>query len=104
VPAEALARLRHIGLALTLLSNTTTVPHSSGAGDVNVVDLMTLIRQEDHPHGMGEIHFAELFTESANVIFAFHGFCSAVHHVIDGVPVPRCDFIQSRHLNAAAIG
>ena len=53
---------------------------------VNVVDLMTLIRPEDHPHGMGEIQFAELFTESVNVIFAFHGFPGAIHQVVHGRP------------------
>ena len=53
---------------------------------VNVVDLMTLIRPEDHPHGMGEMQFAELFTESVNVIFAFHGFPGAIHQVIHGRP------------------
>jgi xylulose-5-phosphate/fructose-6-phosphate phosphoketolase len=53
---------------------------------VNVVDLMTLIRPEDHPHGMGEMQFAELFTESVEVIFAFHGFPGAVHQVIHGRP------------------
>jgi xylulose-5-phosphate/fructose-6-phosphate phosphoketolase len=53
---------------------------------VNVVDLMTLIRPADHPHGMGEIQFAELFTESVNVIFAFHGFPGAIHQVMHGRP------------------
>jgi xylulose-5-phosphate/fructose-6-phosphate phosphoketolase len=53
---------------------------------VNVVDLMTLIRPEDHPHGMGEVQFAELFTESVDVIFAFHGFPGAVHQVLHGRP------------------
>jgi xylulose-5-phosphate/fructose-6-phosphate phosphoketolase len=53
---------------------------------VNVVDLMTLIRPEDHPHGMGHMQFAELFTESIDVIFAFHGFPGAVHQVIHGRP------------------
>ena len=53
---------------------------------VNVVDLMTLIRPEDHPHGMGELQFAELFTESVDVIFAFHGFPGAIHQVIHGRP------------------
>ena len=53
---------------------------------VNVVDLMTLIRPEDHPHGMGEMQFAELFTESVDVIFAFHGFPGAIHQVIHGRP------------------
>jgi xylulose-5-phosphate/fructose-6-phosphate phosphoketolase len=53
---------------------------------VNVVDLMTLIRPKDHPHGMGEMQFAELFTESVDVIFAFHGFPGAIHQVLHGRP------------------
>jgi xylulose-5-phosphate/fructose-6-phosphate phosphoketolase len=53
---------------------------------VNVVDLMTLIRPKDHPHGMGEMQFAELFTESVAVIFAFHGFPGAIHQVLHGRP------------------
>ena len=53
---------------------------------VNVVDLMGLIRPKDHPHGMGEVRFAELFTDSVDVIFAFHGFHGAVHQVVHGRP------------------
>jgi xylulose-5-phosphate/fructose-6-phosphate phosphoketolase len=53
---------------------------------VNVVDLMTLIRPQAHPHGMGVVQFAELFTESVDVIFAFHGFPGAIHQVIHGRP------------------
>jgi xylulose-5-phosphate/fructose-6-phosphate phosphoketolase len=53
---------------------------------VNVVDLMRLIRPSDHPHGMGEMQFAELFTESVHVIFAFHGFPGAIHQVLHGRP------------------
>jgi xylulose-5-phosphate/fructose-6-phosphate phosphoketolase len=53
---------------------------------VNVVDLMGLIRPKDHPHGMGEVRFAELFTDSVDVIFAFHGFPGAVHQVVHGRP------------------
>jgi xylulose-5-phosphate/fructose-6-phosphate phosphoketolase len=53
---------------------------------VNVVDLMGLIRPKDHPHGMSEIQFAELFTPSVDVIFAFHGFPGAIHQVVHGRP------------------
>jgi xylulose-5-phosphate/fructose-6-phosphate phosphoketolase len=53
---------------------------------VNVVDLMALIRPKDHPHGMNEVQFSELFTDSVNVIFAFHGFPGAVHQLIHGRP------------------
>ena len=40
---------------------------------------MGLIRPKDHPHGMSEVKFAELFTGSVDVIFAFHGFPGAIH-------------------------
>jgi xylulose-5-phosphate/fructose-6-phosphate phosphoketolase len=53
---------------------------------VNVVDLMGLIRPKDHPHGMSEVKFAELFTGSVDVIFAFHGFPGAIHQVVHGRP------------------
>jgi xylulose-5-phosphate/fructose-6-phosphate phosphoketolase len=53
---------------------------------VNVVDLMRLIRPKDHPHGMNNMQFAELFTESVDVIFAFHGFPGAIHQVVHGRP------------------
>ena len=41
---------------------------------VNVVDLMGLIRPRDHPHGMSDTLFRELFTDAVDVVFAFHGF------------------------------
>jgi xylulose-5-phosphate/fructose-6-phosphate phosphoketolase len=51
---------------------------------VNVVDLMTLVRPKDHPHGMGETMFTELFTDDVDVIFAFHGFPGAIHQLVHG--------------------
>jgi xylulose-5-phosphate/fructose-6-phosphate phosphoketolase len=53
---------------------------------VNVVDLMSLPRRRDHPHGMSETGFAELFTESVDVVFAFHGYPGAVHQLVHGRP------------------
>lgn len=53
---------------------------------VNVVDLMTLHRRRDHPHGMDELYFRELFTDSVDVIFAFHGFPGSIHHLVHGRP------------------
>ncbi len=53
---------------------------------VNVVDLMSLIRPKDHPHGMSDILFRELFTDSVDVVFAFHGFPGAVHQIVHGRP------------------
>jgi xylulose-5-phosphate/fructose-6-phosphate phosphoketolase len=55
---------------------------------VNVVDLMTLFPADRHPHGMDEGSFVELFTASTDVVFAFHGYPSAVHHLIHGRPLP----------------
>jgi xylulose-5-phosphate/fructose-6-phosphate phosphoketolase len=53
---------------------------------VNVVDLMGLIRPRDHPHGMSDTLFRELFTDAVDVVFAFHGFPGAVHQVLHGRP------------------
>jgi xylulose-5-phosphate/fructose-6-phosphate phosphoketolase len=55
---------------------------------VNVVDLMTLHPPADHPHGMNEVAFRELFTESCHVIFAFHGYPGGVHGLVHGRPAP----------------
>lgn len=53
---------------------------------VNVVDLMTLVRPKDHPHGMDETFFAELFTNTKDVVFAFHGYPGAIHQLVHGRP------------------
>jgi xylulose-5-phosphate/fructose-6-phosphate phosphoketolase len=53
---------------------------------VNVVDLMTLPRQKDHPHGMTETFFKELFTDHVDVVFAFHGYPGAIHQLVHGRP------------------
>jgi xylulose-5-phosphate/fructose-6-phosphate phosphoketolase len=54
---------------------------------VNVVDLMTLPRPKDHPHGMTETFFKELFTDHVDVVFAFHGYPGAIHQLVHGRPV-----------------
>ncbi|HTJ34350.1 MAG TPA: phosphoketolase family protein [Dactylosporangium sp.] len=53
---------------------------------VNVVDLMTLPRRKDHPHGMSETLFTELFTDTVDVVFAFHGYPGAIHQLVHGRP------------------
>ena len=53
---------------------------------VNVVDLMSLIRPRDHPHGMSDTLFRELFTDAVDVVFAFHGFPGAIHQLVHGRP------------------
>jgi xylulose-5-phosphate/fructose-6-phosphate phosphoketolase len=53
---------------------------------VNVVDLMGLVRPSDHPHGMDPTFFSELFTDTTDVVFSFHGFPGAVHQLLHGRP------------------
>ena len=53
---------------------------------VNVVDLMTLFPPTEHPHGMTNERFVELFTEAKPVVFAFHGYQRAVHQLLHGRP------------------
>jgi xylulose-5-phosphate/fructose-6-phosphate phosphoketolase len=53
---------------------------------VNVVDLMSLPRHRDHPHGMSDTAFRELFTDEVDVVFAFHGYPGAVHQLVHGRP------------------
>lgn len=53
---------------------------------VNVVDLMTLRRPKDHPHGMSDTYFRELFTDSVDVVFAFHGYPGGIHQLVHGRP------------------
>jgi len=46
---------------------------------VNVVDLMVLQPRSEHPHGLEDKDFDELFTADRPVIFAFHGYPSMIH-------------------------
>src|SRR6202161_196442 len=46
---------------------------------VNVMDLMVLQPQSEHPHGLDDQDFDELFTTDKPVIFAFHGYPAMVH-------------------------
>lgn len=51
---------------------------------VNVMDLMVLLPQNDHPHGLAEEKFIELFTRDTDVVFAFHGYPRAIHQLVHG--------------------
>jgi xylulose-5-phosphate/fructose-6-phosphate phosphoketolase len=46
---------------------------------VNVVDLMVLQPQIEHPHGLEDRDFDALFTTDKPVIFAFHGYPAMIH-------------------------
>jgi len=46
---------------------------------VNIVDLMVLQPQGEHPHGLTDVDFDALFTADKPVIFAFHGYPAMIH-------------------------
>ena len=48
---------------------------------VNVVDLMKLQPQREHPHGLDDDAFDALFTRSKPVIFAFHAYPWLIHRL-----------------------
>jgi xylulose-5-phosphate/fructose-6-phosphate phosphoketolase len=48
---------------------------------VNVVDLLALQSQDQHPHGLSEEAFDRLFTADRPVIFAYHGYPSLIHRL-----------------------
>jgi xylulose-5-phosphate/fructose-6-phosphate phosphoketolase len=48
---------------------------------VNVVDLMTLQPQSEHPHGLPDEEFDLIFTKDKPVIFAFHGYPWLIHRL-----------------------
>ncbi|MEN3210629.1 phosphoketolase family protein [Methylorubrum populi] len=48
---------------------------------VNVVDLMTLQSNRDHPHGLSDAEFDSLFTRDKPVIFAYHGYPYLIHRL-----------------------
>jgi xylulose-5-phosphate/fructose-6-phosphate phosphoketolase len=48
---------------------------------VNVVDLMRLHSQNEHPHGLSDTDFDELLTTDKPVIFAFHGYPWLIHRL-----------------------
>jgi xylulose-5-phosphate/fructose-6-phosphate phosphoketolase len=49
---------------------------------VNVVDLMVLQPQSEHPHGLEDRDFDALFTADKPVIFAFHGYPAMIHKLV----------------------
>jgi len=48
---------------------------------VNVVDLMKLQPESEHPHGMTSTEFDSVFTTDRPVIFAFHGYPWLIHRL-----------------------
>ena len=48
---------------------------------INVVDLMTLQPQSEHPHGLADRDFDVLFPVDTPVIFAYHGYPWLIHRL-----------------------
>jgi xylulose-5-phosphate/fructose-6-phosphate phosphoketolase len=62
---------------------------------INVVDLMTLSPPEEHPHGLPERHFTDMFTTDKPIIFAYHGYPWLIH---------RLTYRRANHANIHARG
>ena len=48
---------------------------------INVVDLMKLQPETEHPHGLNDHDFDALFTKDKPIVFAFHGYPWLVHRM-----------------------
>jgi xylulose-5-phosphate/fructose-6-phosphate phosphoketolase len=48
---------------------------------INVVNLMKLQPQSEHPHGLNDKEFDVLFTTNKPIIFAFHGYPLLIHRL-----------------------
>jgi xylulose-5-phosphate/fructose-6-phosphate phosphoketolase len=48
---------------------------------VNVVDLMRLEQDSEHPHGLSDRDFDTLFTADRPVVFAYHGYPWLIHRL-----------------------
>jgi xylulose-5-phosphate/fructose-6-phosphate phosphoketolase len=62
---------------------------------VNVVDLMRLQTEDEHPHGMTHREFDALFTTDRPIIFAYHGYPWLIH---------RLTYRRTNHQNIHARG
>ena len=48
---------------------------------INVVDLMKLQPESEHPHGISDSEFNTLFTDDKPIVFAFHGYPWLIHRL-----------------------
>ena len=48
---------------------------------VNIVDLMKLQSNEEHPHGLTNDDYNAIFTKNKPIIFAFHGYPNLIHQL-----------------------
>jgi xylulose-5-phosphate/fructose-6-phosphate phosphoketolase len=57
---------------------------------INVVDLMKLQPETEHPHGLSDTDFDTLFTKNKPIVFAFHGYPWLIH---------RLTYRRTNHVN-----
>jgi xylulose-5-phosphate/fructose-6-phosphate phosphoketolase len=57
---------------------------------VNVVDLMRLQPESEHPHGLSDAEFDSLFTRAKPIVFAYHGYPWLIH---------RLTYRRANHVN-----
>ena len=48
---------------------------------VNVVDLLALEEPTEHPHGIADVDYDEMFTKDRPCIFAYHGYPTLIHRL-----------------------
>ena len=48
---------------------------------MNVVDLMRLQPESEHPHGLPDTEFDSLFTTDRPIVFAYHGYPWLIHRL-----------------------
>jgi xylulose-5-phosphate/fructose-6-phosphate phosphoketolase len=48
---------------------------------INVVDLMRLMPESQHPHGISDAEFDSLFTTDRPILFAYHGYPWLIHRL-----------------------
>ena len=57
---------------------------------INVVDLLRLLPEREHPHGLSDRDFDGLFTKDRHIIFNFHGYPWLIH---------RLTYARTNHAN-----
>jgi xylulose-5-phosphate/fructose-6-phosphate phosphoketolase len=56
---------------------------------VNIMDAMVLPPRDVHPHGLDDGTFSSLFTETCEVVVAWHGYARSFHQLLHGRPNPE---------------
>jgi len=69
------------GIAITRRLIRTAPPSGYDLWVINVVNLMKLQPQSEHPHGLSDKEFDVLFTTDKPIIFAYHGYPLLIHRL-----------------------